>query len=102
MRGGLDRPDQVENGCAQRICCVRRELVGPMAGHADAKAKARRRPAALRRRTAARGTAGAAGFPAEAAASAQPITLGPALLVFLDRMKRERFLADWDAAVRQP
>ena len=45
---------------------------------------------------------GAAGFPAEAAASAQPITLGPALLVFLDRMKRERFLADWDAAVRQP
>ncbi len=45
---------------------------------------------------------GEAGFPPEAAASAQPITLGPALLVFLDRMKRERFLADWGAAVRQP
>ena len=45
---------------------------------------------------------GEAGFPTDAAASAQPITLGPALLVFLDRMKRERFLADWGAAVRQP
>ena len=45
---------------------------------------------------------GEAGFPPEAAASAQPITLGPALLVFLDRMKRERFLADWAAAVSQP
>ena len=43
-----------------------------------------------------------AGFPPDAAASAQPITLGPALLVFLDRMKRDRFLADWGAAVRQP
>ena len=45
---------------------------------------------------------GEAGFPPDAAASAQPITLGPALLVFLDRMKRERFMADWSAAVRQP
>lgn len=35
-------------------------------------------------------------------AAAIPITLGPALLVFLDRLKRERFLADWSAAVRQP
>ena len=41
-------------------------------------------------------------FHRDAAAGAQPITLGPALLVFLDRMKRERFLADWSAAVRQP
>ena len=38
----------------------------------------------------------------EAVGPVQPITLGPALLVFLDRMKRERFLADWSAAVRQP
>jgi two-component system sensor histidine kinase TctE len=45
---------------------------------------------------------GGAGFAQDAAASAQPITLGPALLVFLDGMKRERFLADWGAAVRQP
>ena len=45
---------------------------------------------------------GGAGFPPGAKGSAQPITLGPALLVFLDRMKRERFLADWEAAVRQP
>ena len=45
---------------------------------------------------------GGAGFPPGATGSAQPITLGPALLVFLDRMKRERFLADWEAAVRQP
>ena len=45
---------------------------------------------------------GQSSFPPDFAASAQPITLGPALLVFLDRMKRERFLADWGAAVRQP
>ncbi len=45
---------------------------------------------------------GAAGFPPDAASSAQPITLGPSLLVFLDRMKHERFLADWGAAIRQP
>ena len=38
----------------------------------------------------------------EAVGPVQPITLGPALLVFLDRMKRERFLADWSAAVRRP
>ena len=44
---------------------------------------------------------GASMFPA-AAGPAQPITLGPALLVFLDRLKRDRFLADWSAAVRQP
>jgi ABC-type Fe3+ transport system substrate-binding protein len=45
---------------------------------------------------------GEGGFPPDAIASAQPITLGPALLVFLDRMKRGRFLADWEAAIRQP
>lgn len=45
---------------------------------------------------------GEAAFPPEAAISAQPITLGPALLVFLDRMKRARFLGDWGAAIRQP
>ena len=43
-----------------------------------------------------------ADFPPERAASAQPITVGPALLTFLDRMKRERFLADWNAALRPP
>ena len=32
----------------------------------------------------------------------QPIVLGPALLAFLDRLKREHFLADWSASVRQP
>jgi two-component system sensor histidine kinase TctE len=45
---------------------------------------------------------GEGGFPPDTIASAQPITLGPALLVFLDRMKRGRFLADWEAAIRQP
>lgn len=35
----------------------------------------------------------------EAADVAQPIALGPALLVFLDQQKRQRFLADWTAAV---
>ena len=44
----------------------------------------------------------AAGMLPAAAGPVQPITLGPALLVFLDRLKRERFLADWSAAVRQP
>lgn len=29
----------------------------------------------------------------------QPIALGPGLLVYLDRLKRERFLAAWNAAV---
>ena len=43
-----------------------------------------------------------ADFPPERAASAQPITVGPALLTFLDRMKRERFLANWNAALRPP
>ena len=38
----------------------------------------------------------------EGGASPQPITLGPALLVFLDQLKRERFLADWSAAMRAP
>jgi two-component system sensor histidine kinase TctE len=37
----------------------------------------------------------------ESGIPAQPITLGPALLVFLDRLKRERFLADWSAAVHR-
>lgn len=40
--------------------------------------------------------------PPPATVAAIPITLGPALLVFLDRQKRERFLADWSAAVHQP
>jgi two-component system sensor histidine kinase TctE len=31
-----------------------------------------------------------------------PITLGPALLVFLDSMKRRRFLADWLAVMNVP
>ena len=44
----------------------------------------------------------AVGLLPEAVGPVQPITLGPALLVFLDRMKRERFLADWSAAVRRP
>jgi two-component system sensor histidine kinase TctE len=48
------------------------------------------------------GAAGGPGYPADAATAAQPITLGPALLVFLDGLKRARFLADWNAAVRQP
>lgn len=37
-----------------------------------------------------------------AAGPVQPIVLGPALLAFLDRLKREHFLADWSASVRQP
>ena len=34
--------------------------------------------------------------------SPQPITLAPTLLAFLDQLKRERFLADWSAAIRAP
>ena len=41
-------------------------------------------------------------LPAPAASSAQPITLGPALLVFLDAHKRASFLADWSAAIGPP
>ena len=41
--------------------------------------------------------------PTDAPAPAPTLPTSPeALLVFLDRMKRERCLADWDAAVRQP
>jgi iron(III) transport system substrate-binding protein len=32
----------------------------------------------------------------------RPIRLDPGLLVYLDRIKRENFLAEWDAAMTQP
>jgi len=34
-------------------------------------------------------------------ASLRPIHMGPGLLVFLDRLKRQQFLAEWEAAVLQ-
>ncbi|MGH1465149.1 MAG: ABC transporter substrate-binding protein [Cognatishimia sp.] len=37
----------------------------------------------------------------EVAASMKPIRLGPGLLVFLDELKRKRFLKEWFNAVRQ-
>lgn len=49
-----------------------------------------------------RGDSNQADFPPDQSASAQPITLGPALLTFLDQLKRERFLADWTAALQPP
>ena len=48
------------------------------------------------------GAAGSMALGEAAVGPAQPIALGPALLAFLDRLKREHFLADWSAAVRQP
>ncbi len=35
-------------------------------------------------------------------ASLRPITLGPGLLVYLDRLKRQQFLREWEAAMVQP
>jgi iron(III) transport system substrate-binding protein len=35
-------------------------------------------------------------------ASLRPITLGPGLLVYLDRLKRQQFLREWEAAIVQP
>ncbi|RMH39535.1 MAG: ABC transporter substrate-binding protein, partial [Alphaproteobacteria bacterium] len=37
-----------------------------------------------------------------AGGSARPIRLGPGLLVYLDRLKRQAFLAEWAAAMVQP
>jgi iron(III) transport system substrate-binding protein len=39
--------------------------------------------------------------PAETTAAMRPIRLGPGLLVFLDGLKRKRFLAEWFDAVQQ-
>ena len=39
---------------------------------------------------------------AEAVGPLQPITLGPALLTFLDRLKKAQFLADWRLAIQPP
>jgi len=35
-------------------------------------------------------------------AQLRPIKLGPGLLVFLDRMRRETFLRSWTSSMEQP
>ncbi|NUB28448.1 sensor histidine kinase [Azospirillum brasilense] len=46
--------------------------------------------------------ASASGLRSSTAAPLHPIALSPALLVFLDRLKRERFLQQWQSAILLP
>ena len=48
------------------------------------------------------GAATAARLMAEAPGRLHPITLGPALLVFADRLRKARFLANWRLATQPP
>lgn len=48
------------------------------------------------------GPYGRLGIQGAAAGPLRPIPIGPGLMTYLDRQKRERFLASWRTALRQP
>lgn len=49
-----------------------------------------------------RGPFGRLGISGSAVGPLRPIPIGPGLLTYLDRQKRERFLANWNGAVNKP